>query len=105
MSRTKLKPQREWRKQLEFFRKLQWSIRGIWTIAFPSFEPLLPMVTGGMAIIIYHIKYVTLHPVCWERNFIMGAVNIQVIIDAHIHSVVTMMEPGITLVPVDCIPI
>lgn len=51
------------------------------------------MVTGGMAIVIDHIEYITLHSICWEWNLVMGAVNIQVVIDTHIHRVVTMMEP------------
>lgn len=94
MAWSKLKTQWERGEELELLREFQGPIGWIGPVALPAFEAILSMVAGIVAFIIHHVQDVPFHALHGEWNLIVWAVDIQVVIDAHLHGVVTLMKPA-----------
>lgn len=62
-------------------------------VALPAFEALGGVVACAVAIIVDHVEDVALRPLLRNSVFIVGTVDIQVVIYAHVDVVVPTMEP------------
>lgn len=61
-------------------------------VALPAFEALGGVVACAVAIIVDHVEDVTLRPLLRHCVFVVGTVDIQVVIYAHVDVVVSTME-------------
>lgn len=61
-------------------------------IALPPLESFGGVVTGTVAIKVHHVKYVAFSLILWHRVLVMRAEYIQIVIDADINVVVTLLE-------------
>lgn len=92
MTWTELKAQRERCEQLKLLWELEGPIWTYWAVAFPAFKAFHVVVAGGIAIIIDHEKDVAFHALLRKMFLVVRTVDIQVVIDGHLHSVFTMQE-------------
>lgn len=91
---SEFKAQGERSEELKLLRKLQRSVWGVGSVALPALKALGGVVTCAVAIVVDHVEDVALCPLFRHRVFIMRAVDIQVVVYAHVNMVVTTMEPG-----------
>lgn len=64
------------------------------SVALPALKALGGVVACAVAIVVDHVEDIALCPLLRHGVFIMRAVDIQVVIYAHINMVVATMEPG-----------
>lgn len=93
MSRTELKAQREGREELELLREAQRAVGALRPVALPSLEAAHAVLARGVAIVVHHEEDVALHPAVRLRGVVVGAVDVQVIVDADCHGVFPMPKP------------
>lgn len=89
---AKLKAQREGCEQLELLWELKGPVRTHWAVAFPALKAFHVVVAGGVAIIIDHVKDVAFHALLRKMVLVVRTVDVQVVVDGHLHSVLTMQE-------------
>lgn len=94
-ARSELEAQGEGGEELELLRELERSVGRVRPVALPAFEALGGVVTRAVAIIVDHVEDVALSPLHWHRVLIVRAVDIQVVVNAHVDVVVPTMEPGV----------
>lgn len=73
----------------------------MWPIALPPLEPFGNVIAGAVAIKVHHVQNIAFGLIFWHRVFIVRAEYIQVVVDAHIDVVVSLLESGVGAVPVD----
>lgn len=95
-ARSELEAQGEGREELELLRELERSVRGVRPVALPAFEALGRVVARAVAVVVDHVQDVALRPLLRHRVFIVGTVDIQIVVYAHVNVVVPAMEPGWT---------
>lgn len=93
MARPKLKTKAEGREELELLRELERAIGALRPVALPAFEAPPPVVASGIAVVVYHVQHVVLHELTRLRLHIVRTVDIQVVVDSHLHSVLPQEEP------------
>lgn len=91
---SELKAQREWCEELKLLRELERPGGRVRAIALPAFEACRCVVTGAVAIVVDHVQHVALCPLLRHRVHVVGTVDIQVVIDAHVKVVVTSVKSG-----------
>lgn len=92
MSRAELEAQREGCKELEFLGELERPTGAEWPIALPAFEASDEVVAGDVAVVANHVEYVTLHALGREWRLVMRTVDVQIVVDGHLHRVLTVYE-------------
>lgn len=63
-------------------------------VALPTFEALGGVVARAVAIIVDHVEDVSFCPLLRHRVFIVGTIDVQVVVYAHVDVVVPSMEPN-----------
>lgn len=89
---AKLKAQREGCEELELLWEFKGPVWTHWAVAFPALEAFHVVVAGGVAIIVDHKKDVTFHALLRKMVLVVRTVDVQVVIDGHLHCVFTMQE-------------
>jgi len=64
----------------------------VWPIALPPLEPFGNVIAGAVAIKVHHVQNIAFGLIFWHRVFIVRAEYIQVVVDAHIDVVVSLLE-------------
>lgn len=90
---SELEAQREGGEELELLGELEGPIGGVGAVALPALEATLPVVAGRVALVVDHVEDVPLHPLR-QRLLVVRAVDVQVVVDAHLHRVVPAVEPA-----------
>lgn len=62
------------------------------------------LIAAVVAIDVHHEKREGLCELRWDMPLIMWTVDVQVVIDLHLHSVIILQEPLVAVVPVHCMP-
>lgn len=62
-------------------------------VALPTLEALGGVVARAVAVVVDHVEDVALSALLWHRVFIVRAVDVQVVVYAHVDVVVPAMEP------------
>lgn len=101
VSRPELEAQAEGREELELLGELERSVGALRPVALPAFEAFAPVVAGGVAVVVHHVQDVVLHALCRQRHLVVGAVDVQVVVDGHLHRVLATHKPGVGAVPVN----
>lgn len=89
---AKLKAQREGCEELELLWELKGPVWTHWAVAFPALEAFHVVVAGGVAVIVDHKKDVTFHALLRKMVLVVRTVDVQVVVDGHLHCVFTMQE-------------
>lgn len=94
-ARSELEAQGEGGEELELLRELERSVGRVRPVALPAFEALGGVVARAVAIVVDHVEDVALGPLQGHRVLVVRAVDIQVVVYAHVDVVVPTMEPGV----------
>lgn len=93
VSGPKLEAQAEGREQLELLGELERSVGALRSVALPAFEALPVVVAGRVAVVIHHVQHVVLHALGGTRHLVVRTVDVQVVVDRHLHRVLAPKEP------------
>lgn len=93
-ARSELKAKREGGEELELLGELERSVGALGPVALPALEALHAVVAGGVAVVVDHEEDVALHALQGERVLVVGAVDVQVVVDGHLHGVLPMEKPA-----------
>lgn len=94
VSRPELKAQAEGREQLELLRELEGAIGALWSVTLPAFEAPPAVVAGGVAVVVHHVQHIVLHALGGLWPLVVWTVDVQVVIDRHLHRVLAPREPA-----------
>lgn len=81
-------------KELKLLGELEWPTGAQWPIALPAFEASDEVVAGDVAVVANHVEDVALHTLGREWRLVVWTVDVQVVVDGHLHRVLTMYESG-----------
>lgn len=70
-------------------------------VALPALEALGGVVARAVAVVVDHVEDIALGALLGHRVFIVGTVDIQVVVYAHVDVVVSTVELGVGPVPED----
>ena len=88
VARAELEAQREGREELELLGELERAPGRRGPVALPALEAALPVVAGGVAFAVDHVQHLVLHALGRrQRCSVVRAVNVQVVVDAHLYGV------------------
>lgn len=90
---------------MELLRELEGSVGGVRPVALPALEALRCVVARAVTVVVHHVEHVPLRPLLWHRLLVVRAVHVQVVVYAHVDVVVPAMEPGVSPVPEDRVPV
>lgn len=93
MSRSELEAQAEGCEQLELLREFERPVGALGPVTLPAFEALPVMVAGRVPVVVDHVQDVVLHALRWLWPLVVRTVDVQVVVDRHLHRVVTSKEP------------
>lgn len=93
MSRPELEAQAEGREQLELLGELERPVGALWPVALPAFKAVPVVVAAHVAVVVHHVENVVLHALGRLWHLVVRTVDVQVVIDCHLHCVVTPEEP------------
>lgn len=93
MSWPELEAQAKGCKELKLLRELEWPIGALWSVTFPAFKTFSVVVAGHVSVIVHHVQHIMLHVHGWLRRLVVRTVDIQVVIDCHLHCVITLKKP------------
>lgn len=93
MSWPEFEAQAEGCEQLELLWELERAAGALRPVALPALEALPVVVAAGVAIIVHHVQHVVFHALGWFWDLVVRTVDVQVVIDGHLHSVVAMEKP------------
>lgn len=89
---SELEAQWKWGEELKLLRELERPVGRVGPIALPAFEPRRRVVTGAVAVVVDHVQHVALGPFLWHGVHVVGTVDVQVVVDAHVKVVVTSIK-------------
>lgn len=92
MAWAELEAQGEGREQLELLRELQRPVRTHRPVAFPALEAFHVVVAGGVAVVVDHEKDVAFHALLRKGVLVVRTVDVQVVVDGHLHRVFSVHE-------------
>lgn len=93
MSWPELEAQAEGREQLELLGELERTVGALRSVALPAFEALPVVVAARVAVVVHHVQHVVLHALGRLRHVVVRTVDVQVVVDSHLHGVVTLEKP------------
>lgn len=96
VSGPELEAQREGREELELLGEPERPVGAAGPVALPALEAAQPVLTGSVALVVDHEEDVALHAAVVGRALVVGAVDVQVVVDVHRHPVFPVPEPAAT---------
>lgn len=93
VARPELEAEAERREQLELLGELERAVGALRPVTLPAFEAFAAVVAGGEAVVVDHEQHVSLH-LLRLRPVVVRAVNVQVVVNGHLHRVLASMEPA-----------
>lgn len=93
MSRSELEAQGEGSEELELLGEAQGPVGTSGAVALPAFEATHPVLAGSVALVVDHEQDVALHAAVGRRPLVVRTVDVQIVVDVHCHSVLSMPEP------------
>lgn len=94
VTRSKLEAEAEGGEELELLGELEGAVGALRPVALPAFEAPPPVVAGGVAVVVHHVQHVVLHELARLRLLVVRTVDIQIVVDGHLHGVLAQKEPG-----------
>lgn len=92
-------------EELELLGELERPVGGQGPVALPALEPFGGVVAGAIAVVVHHVEDVALRPVVRHRADVVRAVDVKVVVDAHVDVVIATVKFGVGPVPEDCVTV
>lgn len=93
VSWPELEAQAEGGEQLELLGELERPVGALRAVTLPALESLPAVVAGGVAVVVHHVQHVLLHALVRLRPLVVRTVDVQVVVDGHLHRVLAPKEP------------
>lgn len=74
-------------------------------VTLPPLEPFGRVVAGTVAVKVHHVEDIALRLLFRDGVLVVGAEDVQVVVDTDVDVVVAPLEPGVAAVPVDCVAV